>query len=362
MLHAHKQSTLASIASRGTAVPRKRWFPLLLALVVLALPAAAQATTFGAEVNGDFVGQAGGYVPAGQVASDLQALYAAGGQLGRADSNWAATEPKAPRRGRHTYLWSYDDMIMSEMAQARLSWQPDLVFAPRWAEVHRSRIIHVANGTFVAYLPPANNGNFAAYAAAFMRRYGPHGAFWRSHRTLPHKPVTSVEVWNEPDNKHDWGNDINLQDYVKMYEAVRTAVHRVDRGARVVTGGLAWTPSSLPRLLKALRGKPADAIAVHPYAATPKQTIAIARNAQALLRRYGRGRTPMVINEYGWTSETNTWGSTPPGNVDRYVYQALIGLAKLHPAEIAPFQWGTPTWGLSDGTFARALHFIRTHR
>ncbi|HZE05623.1 MAG TPA: hypothetical protein VE127_10390 [Solirubrobacteraceae bacterium] len=333
-----------------------------MALVALALPAAAQATTFGAEVNGEFVGQAGGYVPAAQALSSLQALYAAGGRVGRADSDWAATEPKAPRHGRHTYLWSYDDMIMSEMAQARLSWQPSLDFAPRWAEVHRSRIIHVANGRFVAFLPPANNANFAAYATAFMRRYGPRGAFWRSHRSLPYRPVTSVEVWNEPDNKHDWGNDINLQDYVKMYETVRTAVHRVDRRAQVATGGLAWTPSSLPRLLKALRRRPADAIAVHPYAATPKKTIAIARNAQALLRRYGRGRTPMLVNEYGWTSTKDTWGTTSPRNVDRYAYQALVGLAKLHVAEIAPFQWGSPTWGLSDGTFARALRHIHSHR
>lgn len=90
-----------------------------------------------------------------------------------------------------------------------------------------------------------------------------------------------------------------------MYEAVRTAVHRVDRHAQVATGGLAWTMSSLPRLLKAFKDKPMDG-----------------------------------------------------ANVSRCSYQTLIGLAKLHLAYVLPFDGPTPTWGLTDGTYARALKAI----
>ena len=335
---------------------------LLLSLFALAIPATANATTFGAQVSSDLINQVRNVWPQSRVMSDLQALYKAGGRVGRADSDWAGAEPKAPVRGRHTYHWSYDDLIVSELAAAHLRFEPTLAYAPRWAEVHRSRVLHLKSGRAIAYLPPAHNGDFAAYATAFMKRYGPRGAFWKANPRLHYMPVTTVEVWNEPDNIHDWGKDINLSDYARMYEAVRTAVHRVDRHARVMTGGLAWTESSLPRLLKAFRGKPIDAIGIHPYGSTPAKSVKVARDALAVLSRYGRGRTPVSANEYGWTSIRDTWGSTNPKHVKTYAYQALIGLAKLRLSEIVPFGWGDPAWGLSTGSYANALKRIQHRR
>jgi hypothetical protein len=334
----------------------KRCLPLLLSVFALAVPATASATTFGAEVNSDFINQVRGAWSQSQVIGNLSALYRAGGRVGRADSNWAATEPKAPVRGQHRYDWSYDDLIVSEMASARLRWEPTLAFAPRWAEVHRSNVLHLkGRGRVIAYLPPASNATFAAYATAFVKRYGRHGAFWKANPKLAYVPVTTVEVWNEPDNLYDWGQHINLADYARMYEAARTAVHRVDRRALVTTGGLAWTESSLPRLLKAFQGKPMDALAIHPYGATPSQTIRVARDALADMSRYGRGRTRVSANEYGWTSIRHTWGSTNPRQVKGYAYTALIGLAKLRLSEIEPFSWSDPSWGLSTGSYAKAV-------
>ncbi|MGA9856637.1 MAG: hypothetical protein WBQ18_02175 [Solirubrobacteraceae bacterium] len=337
----------------------KRWLPLALSLFALAVPATAGATTFGAQV--DFSSQVRGQWSQAREMSNLNALHKAGGRVGRGDSDWAVTEPKAPVHGRHRYDWSYNDLVVSELASARLRWEPTLAFAPRWAEPHRSNVLHTSTGRGIAYLPPASNATFATYATAFMKRYGPHGAFWKAHRKLPYVPVTAVEVWNEPDNLFDWGQHINLADYARMYEAVRTAVHRVDRHARVITGGLAWTESSLPRLLKAFKGKPMDALAIHPYGATPSQSIKVARDALTDMRRYGRGRTPVSANEYGWTSVRHTWGSTNPRHIKRYTYTALIGLAKLRLAEIEPFSWGDPSWGLSTGSFASAVAKVNHH-
>ena len=253
-------------------------------------------------------------------------------------------------------------MIATDMATAHLRWEPTLAFAPQWAEVHRSRVLHLKSGKAIAYLPPASNATFAAYATAFMKRYGPHGAFWKANPKLHYTPVTSVEVWNEPDNIHDWGTDINLSDYARMYEAVRTAVHRVDRSARVLTGGLAWTESSLPRMLKAFRGQPIDALAIHPYGANPSQSITVAKDALADMSAAGRGRTPVIANEYGWTSTRDTWGTTNPKNVKSYAYNALVGLSKLRLSEIEPFSWADPSWGLSTGSFAKAVAKIQHHR
>ncbi len=339
----------------------KRCLLIILSLSALAVPASASATTFGAEVGTDFTSQLRGLWTQDRVVNNLQALYTAGGRVGRADSSWTLTEPKAPKHGRHTYDWHYNDMIMTDMSMAHLRWEPTLAFAPKWAEVHRSRILHVKSGTVTAYLPPASNATFAAYATAFMKRYGPHGAFWKTNPTLHYQPVTNVEVWNEPDNTHDWGKDINLSDYARMYEAVRTAVHRVNRSARVMTGGLAWTESSLPRLLKAFRGKPMDALGIHPYGSNPTQSIKVAKDALADMRSAGRGRTPVVANEYGWTSVRGTWGSAKPKKVKGYAYAALVGLAKLHLSEVVPFSWADPSWGLSSGSFAKAVAKIQHH-
>lgn len=340
----------------------KRCLLLILSLFALAVPASAGATTFGAEVGTDFTSQLRGLWTQDQVVSNLQGLYAAGGRVGRADSSWTLTEPNAPKHGRHTYDWHYNDMIVTDMAMAHLHWEPTLAFAPRWAEVHRSRILHLKSGNAIAYLPPASNATFAAYATAFMQRYGPHGAFWKANPALPYVPVTTVEVWNEPDNTHDWGKAINLSDYSRMYEAIRTAVHRAYRHARVMTGGLAWTESSLPRLLKAFRGQPIDALAIHPYGANPSQSIRVAKDALADMRRAGRGRTPVVANEYGWTSIRHTWGSTNPRKVKGYAYSGLVGLAKLRLSEIVPFSWADPSWGLSTGSFAKAVARVNHHR
>jgi hypothetical protein len=340
----------------------KRCLPLLLALFALALPASAGAATFGAQVGNVFINEVRGALSPTKAMNSLTALYKAGGRVGRGDSDWRQIEPKAPVHGRHTYHWGFNDLIVSQMATAHLRWEPTLAYAPRWAEGGRSNIIRQKSGRRgIAYLPPASNATFTAYATAFMKRYGPNGAFWKANRGLPYLPVTTVEVWNEPDNLFDWGQHINLSNYARMYEAVRTAVHRVYRRARVETGGLAFTESSLPRFLKAFSGKPIDAIAVHPYGKSPSQTVTVARSALAIIRRYGRGRTPVSANEYGWTSRRHTWGSTNPRNVKNYPYQALIGLSGLRLFEVVPFTWGDNSWGLTTGSFARAIAKIQ-HR
>jgi hypothetical protein len=340
----------------------KRALPLLLSLFALAVPATAGATTFGAQVSGIFTNQVRGEWSQTKAMSSLASLYKAGGRVGRADSDWGITEPKAPVRGHHRFDWAYDDLVVSEMASARLRWEPTLAFAPRWAEGHRSNVLHLSSGRAIAYLPPAHNGDFAYYASAFMKRYGPHGAFWQANPKIRYVPVITLEVWNEPDNIYDWGMDINLSNYARMYEVVRTVVHHVDPHARVMTGGLAWTESSLPRLLKAFRGKPLDAVAIHPYGATPSQTVTVARDALATMGRYGRGHTPVSANEYGWTSIRHTWGSTNSRHVKAYAYQALVGLAKLRLFEIVPFLWGDSSWGLTTGSFANALVKVAQHR
>ena len=71
----------------------KRCLSFVLLALALAVPATASATTYGAEVGGNFLNQVRGLWSADRVMKSLDALYAAGGRVGRTDSDWAEPSP-----------------------------------------------------------------------------------------------------------------------------------------------------------------------------------------------------------------------------------------------------------------------------
>jgi len=125
----------------------------------------------------------------------VRAAAAHGVRLARADALWAGAEPVSPAlHGRHEYDWKRNDRIAGLFARAGIRWWVILDYCPVWASVD-NRLMHS---------PPRSNAEFAAYAGAFVRRYGPGGRFWRLHPDLPSLPVTEYEVWNEPDSSAFW--------------------------------------------------------------------------------------------------------------------------------------------------------------
>jgi hypothetical protein len=328
-----------------------------------AWPAAAHAVVYGAVVGGDFAYLTRGTWSLDQVRVSLQNLHAAGGSVARADVDWARTEPKGPVGGHYRYDWRYDDTVVAALAAAHLRWDPTLEFTPKWAQQHIKSIVYHPKGkgkgkgkSFVAPLPPANNAVYAAFAGAFARRYGVGGTFWRTHRSLPQEPVTTFEIWNEPDDRWTWGPNVNLQDYALLYTAAYRAIKRVDRHSMVITGGLAFNRTSLPRLLKAFRGLPIDGLGVHPYAANAAATIAIVQWTEAQMVAFGRSRTPLIVDEYGWNSAAGAWQSVSKRAVTRNVQSSVVGLSKIkHVSAVIPFQWSDPVWGLSGGALASGI-------
>jgi hypothetical protein len=49
--------------------------------------------------------------------------------------------------------------------------------------------------------PPAEPEPFAGWAALMVQRYGRTGSFWKDHPDAPKLPITSWQVWNEPNIK-----------------------------------------------------------------------------------------------------------------------------------------------------------------
>jgi hypothetical protein len=333
---------------------------LALLIAVCWCPTGARAVVYGAEIDGDFDYYVGGVWGRTQLESSLTRLQASGASVARSSAEWAKTEPWGPLHGRFRYDWRYDDMVVTALATAHLRWEPTLDFTPKWAQEHIKPV--VSRYHVVSQISPANYLVYSAYAAAFARRYGVGGSFWASHPKLPREPVTMFEIWNEPDCRWTWGPDVNLQHYARLYTFARQAIKRVDPHSAVITGGLAFTASSLPRLLKALEGAPVDGVAIHPYGPDAAYTISQVKSAQAQMRAYGRGATSLIVNEYGWDANRAGWQALPKRVVDpervvdRDVIQSVLGLSKIRQvAAIIPFEWTDASWGLNDGSLGKAI-------
>ena len=96
----------------------------------------------------------------------------------REDFHWADIER---RRGR--FRWGAQDALVGTAARYGLTVLPLLLGPPRWAG---------------GALLPRDRAAFAAFAARAAARYGPGGVFWRRHRSLPKRPATWFELFNEP--------------------------------------------------------------------------------------------------------------------------------------------------------------------
>ena len=294
-------------------------------------PPAGQS--FGVSVNRLFNDFA--YSPA-QIDAQLAAVRATGATVARSDALWEATEPRAPDAGRHHYDWSFDDAIAGSLAAHGLTWLPILDYSAPWAQSIPG----------VDHSPPSSDVDYAAYAGAFASRYGPGGSFWRGHPEITPQPVTTIEIWNEPDQPEFWKPAPNPGAYAALYLAARAAIDAVEPGIRVIIGGLTDPTGFLPKLLQAAPrlGGHIDGVAIHPYG-RPARVLSKVAAGRATLDRLGLDRVPLYVTEFGWTT-------SPPGALD-YVPAAQrpaniestltgLGRAGCGLAMVVLYTWVTP--------------------
>jgi hypothetical protein len=235
-----------------------------------------------------------------QIDAQVQALRQTGATLARSDAFWEATEPAPPVDGVHRYEWTFDDEIAGSLAAHGLRWLPIIDYSAPWAQSIAGQ----------DHSPPRSVDDYAAYAAAMAARYGPGGAFWRSHPELPATPVETFEIWNEPDSGEFWTPTPDAARYADLYIAAREAIDAADPSARVIVGGLTNPTNFLPAMIAArpqLRGH-IDGVAIHPYG-TPGVVLAKIRSDRATLVALGMEGVPLYATEFGWTT-------TPPGALD----------------------------------------------
>ena len=303
---------------------------LALMAVTGMLPATADGATFGANVGALFP-------PDSAWPSDgapaLAALHRIGGTVARTDTFWATAEPEPPVNGVHTYDWTYDDQVATALSQAGLRWQPIVDYATWWSGDDSS----VQNPG----VAPGHVGDYAAYAQAFAKRYGPGGAFWATHPRLPQLPVKVFEIWNEPDLPIFWEPSPDLAEYAEMYLYTRAAIHEVDPSAAVIIGGLVEASASLPALIAdapSLRGN-VDGVAIHPYRDSLSQTLTAVSYDLSL--DASTVDAPMYINEYGWNGTPGTWQGTTEANREAWTKELTEDLGS-DPGivDVEAYCWG----------------------
>ncbi len=278
---------------------------LTMALGVLwfVLAAGASAAPTVPKVPSGFVGvNLDDPLAAGQpsLAPAISTMAGAGVESVRVAFNWAAAQPTQAG----PYDFSQTDMIVGAAARDGLTVLPDVLYTPNWdARPNPPGTIAI----------PRNDGPYAAYLTALVNRYGPKGAFWTAHPTLPKRPIREWQIWNEPNFTYYWPTRPFAPSYVALVKAAHTAIKRADPGAQVALAGMpndAW--DYLQKIYDVPHaGRYFDVVAVHPYTVLPSNVILFLQKMRAVMSRNGDARKPLVVTEMGWNSSV---GHKPSDN------------------------------------------------
>ncbi len=275
----------------------------------------------------DRVGVSAGliYLDEASIERSLAQLRANGMHWLRETFYWGMLEPHPGE-----FNWRRSDALMTAAARNGVDVVAILAYSAPWAatQPHASDAQHY---------PPKRPSDYAAYAAAVTRRYGPGGSFWSAHRRLPNHPLAAVEIWNEPWWHGFWRPTANPIAYARLVRAAGASIRRIARHLPILVsadldqpgrGGEPWiqqllavSPSIAPYV---------DIWSVHPYpdpkSLGPEQgdvpsSFQRVPVIERLVADAGVNR-PLWITEIGWSS-ANTSEGVSERDQAQFLSQAL---------------------------------------
>jgi hypothetical protein len=270
-----------------------RLFALLLSILAMAVPASALAAKRRAPHG--FFGTVWDLTAAkthGRVqAHEWGVMARSGVESVRASFNWSMAQPQPGG----PFDFSLTDEIVGRTARHGLTVLPVVEFAPAWARRYPDRIAS----------PPASPRLYTNYLHALIRRYGPHGQFWREHRRVPAHPIHEWQIWNEPDLPRGWDVPPDSsyrwpRGYVRLLSRAYRRVKATDPHARVIAAGLAnFSWLTLAQLYRAGGKRWFDVAAFHLYTHRALSVIKAANRVRLTMRHYHDGRKPLYATEIG---------------------------------------------------------------
>jgi Beta-galactosidase len=244
---------------------------------------------------------------------------------------------------RGTFDWAQVDKSVATNARAGLTTLPFLFGTPSWAaRMDGWSCDYFEDCISLAPSTDATRQEFAEFAAAAVRRYGPDGAFWRQQRDLRAEPIETWQLWNEPNLSSFYAPAVDPAGYAALVQAAASAIRAEDPNAQILLAGLTGTKTNAKRISSArflteLYAVPDiadsfDGIAVHPYNRKVRGTLDQVRTARAIADAHGDD-AGLWVTELGWASAgKRRWGlvKSPSGQA-RLLSLSLERLA--HNAE-----------------------------
>ena len=219
---------------------------------------------------------------------------------------WAAVESK-----RDELDWESLDDAVAINADAGLTTLPFLFGSPAWAAERDGR---ECDGPDCISFPPGSSETryeFAQFAGAAVRRYGPDGTYWDQHPGLPYRPIRVWQIWNEPNLSSFFEPRVDVSAYAAILGVAAAEIRRRDPGAEILLGGLSGSSSTSRRIstgafLEALYaipevGETFDGIAIHPYDRQTRGVIGQVRTARGVAER-ASDDAEIWVTELGWAS------------------------------------------------------------
>jgi hypothetical protein len=244
--------------------------------------------------------------PAVDLGAQLDTMVGSGVQTLRTVFNWSGAQPyqsfdQVPEGERDRYRdeggvptdYSRIDALMTVAAERRIKVLPVVQIAPAWAARHPGELSS----------PPSDPQQYAAFAAALTRRYGPGGSFWVEHPELVAQPIRYWQIWNEPSFRVFWSDNPWAPGYVELLRASRAAIKAADPGARIVLAGLpnkSWT--ALGTIYSNGGHGLFDVAAFHPFTAKVDGVKTILQRDRKVMARHHDSKKPLWVTELSWTS------------------------------------------------------------
>ncbi len=227
----------------------------------------------------------------------LASQQRAGITLIRLTFDWARVEHR-----RNHYDFTFYDSVVASAAEHGIEILP-VLFDPPSFRSSRPRH-HAARGTYY----PKHYGDLGAFGAAVARRYGPFGTLWTQEPKLPKVPITSYQVWNEP-NLPVYSPPVpSARKYVALLKATARRIRAVLPSAEIVSAGMPDSRLSQPglytfvaQLYRAGARGAFNTLAINPYSRSSGGVITILKKVRRIMRHYHDSRAMLWSTEMGWS-------------------------------------------------------------
>jgi hypothetical protein len=236
-------------------------------------------------------------------AQDVEAMRRGGVGALRFLLPWPAAEP-----AKGSFAWGGIDRAVGLAAAKGIQPVPFVFGSPAWVADEPTH-------------PPidtaSQSGAWRAFLAAAVRRYGPHGGYWKTayRHEFPGAaplPIRAWQIWNEPNLAHYFAPRPSAGKYARLLRISDDAIRSEDPKAKIVLAGMPGygKPDTAWKFLNKLYARHGfkrdfDAVALHPYARNIDQLKLEIKKVRSVMRKHGDARMPLWLTELGW-------GSKPP--------------------------------------------------